>query len=39
VKAEDVEPDLTDTALGYIRRLYEEEARLKPLRVPKNLTP
>jgi len=30
VKAEDVEPELTDKALGYIRRLYEEEARLKP---------
>jgi transposase len=30
LKAENVEPELTDTALGYIRRLYEEEARLKP---------
>jgi transposase len=30
LKAEDVEPELTETALGYIRRLYEEEARLKP---------
>ena len=30
VKSEDVEPELTDKALGYIRRLYEEEARLKP---------
>ena len=30
LKAEDIEPQLTDTALGYIRRLYEEEARLKP---------
>jgi len=30
LKAEDVEPELTDTALDYIRRLYEEEARLKP---------
>jgi transposase len=30
LKAENVEPELTDTALDYIRRLYEEEARLKP---------
>ena len=28
--AEDVEPELTEAAMGYIRRLYEEEARLKP---------
>jgi transposase len=30
LKAENVEPELTDTALEYIRHLYEEEARLKP---------
>jgi transposase len=30
LKAENIEPELTDTALDYIRRLYEEEARLKP---------
>jgi transposase len=30
LKAEDIEPQLTETALGYIRQLYEEEARLKP---------
>jgi transposase len=30
LKAEGVEPELTDTALEYIRRLYEAEARLKP---------
>jgi len=30
LKAENVEPELTDKALEYIRRLYEEEARLKP---------
>jgi transposase len=30
LEAEDVEPELTDAALEYIRRLYEEEARLKP---------
>jgi len=30
LKAENVEPELTETALGYIRSLYEEEARLKP---------
>ena len=29
LKAEDVEPELTEQALDYIRRLYEEEARLK----------
>jgi hypothetical protein len=30
LKAEAVEPELTDTALEYIRRLYEAEAELKP---------
>jgi transposase len=30
LKAENVEPQLTETALTHIRRLYEEEARLKP---------
>jgi transposase len=30
LKAEDVEPELTGQALEYIRRLYEEEALLKP---------
>jgi transposase len=30
LKAENVEPKLTERALDYIRRLYEEEARLKP---------
>jgi len=30
LKAESVEPELTEQALGYIRSLYEEEARLKP---------
>jgi hypothetical protein len=30
LKAENIEPELTDKALEYIRRLYEEEARLKP---------
>lgn len=30
LKAEDIEPQLTGEALDYIRRLYEEEARLKP---------
>jgi transposase len=30
LEAEDVEPELTEAALEYIRRLYEEEARLKP---------
>ena len=30
LKAEGIEPDLTDTALVYIRRLYEAEALLKP---------
>ncbi|MCP3937197.1 MAG: transposase, partial [Actinomycetia bacterium] len=30
LKAEDVEPELTDTALDYIRQLYEAEAQLKP---------
>ena len=30
LKAENVEPDLTDTALEHIRNLYEAEARLKP---------
>jgi transposase len=30
LKAEAIEPDLTETALVYIRRLYEEEALLKP---------
>ena len=30
LKAEQVEPERTATALSYIRRLYEEEARLKP---------
>jgi hypothetical protein len=30
LKAEAVEPKLTEQALGYIRSLYEEEARLKP---------
>jgi transposase len=29
VKAEDVEPELTTVALGFIRRLYDEEAELK----------
>lgn len=29
LKAENIEPELTETALGHIRRLYEEEARLK----------
>ncbi len=30
LKAEGIEPQLTETALGYIRRLYEAEERLKP---------
>jgi hypothetical protein len=30
LKAEGVEPDLTEEALEYIRRLYKAEARLKP---------
>ena len=30
LKAEGIEPKLTETALLYIRRLYEEEALLKP---------
>ena len=30
MKAENVEPELTEQALSYIRSLYEEEARLKP---------
>lgn len=30
LKAENIEPELTDSALKYIRLLYEEEARLKP---------
>jgi len=30
LKAEAIEPELTDTALGCIRRLYEAEAQLKP---------
>ena len=29
VRAEDVEPELTDRALGLIRKLYEEEAKLR----------
>ena len=33
LKAEGIEPELTDEALGYIRRLYEAEALLKPKRV------
>lgn len=31
VKAEDIEPELTTRALEFIRRLYEEETRLKKL--------
>jgi len=30
LKAEAIEPELTETALGYIRHLYEVEALLKP---------
>lgn len=30
LKAEGIEPQLTETALGYIRRLYEAEEQLKP---------
>jgi len=30
LKAESIEPELTETALGCIRRLYEAEAQLKP---------
>jgi transposase len=30
LKAEDIEPDLTATALDYIRSLYAEEARIQP---------
>jgi hypothetical protein len=30
LKAEGIEPELTETALGHIRRLYEAEGQLKP---------
>ena len=33
LKAEDIEPELTATALGYIRRLYDEEGELNRRRL------